>query len=162
MLNYSYYQIYMSEIPNEISLGIVVLGCDIHCPDCHSPHTWDINCQGQGYSLTYASLSKIIDIQRYMTCILFFGGEWKSNFLLDILKQLKNNYSYKLALYTGRKLLYIHKLGLLPYLDYIKVGAYDKLKGSLIYPSTNQRLYKLINGQIDKDITSLFWKTRIT
>jgi hypothetical protein len=43
----------------------------------------------------------------------------------------------------------------------VKVGHYDQRLGGLIYPSTNQRLYTLKDGQVDKDITSLFWRTNI-
>ena len=56
MLRYLNTQVYTSEIPDELSLGFSILGCNIHCPNCHSQHVWDINSIGQGKELTYEEL----------------------------------------------------------------------------------------------------------
>ena len=161
MLKYLYSQVYTKEIPNELSLGISILGCPIHCPECHSPHTWDINCKDEGIELTTIELDRLIQANKWVSCILFYGGEWSED-IQGILIHCRKSYDYKIALYSGHSLEYIEKLDLLDKLDYIKVGHYDHQLGGLIYPSTNQRLYTIQKGKIDKDITSLFWKTNIT
>lgn len=161
MLKYLYSQVYTKEIPNELSLGISVLGCPVHCPECHSPHMWDINCKDEGTRLTLDELDKLIQSQKWVSCILFFGGEW--DVCLDELLRRCKELKYKTALYSGHTLEWFEKniprYGL--YLDYLKVGEYNPIYGSLIYPSTNQKLYTIKNEKVDKDITSLFWKTGI-
>lgn len=162
MLRYSYYQTYTQEIPDEFSLGFSVLGCDIHCPDCHSSHTWDINSEGQGTPLTTDVLDTALASQHWVTCVLFFGGEWDLEYLEFLCRYLMKHYQKKLALYSGRNLNFFLNSTLLDCLTYLKIGHYDKKLGGLIYPSTNQRLYRLSNGIAVEDLTSKFWKTRIT
>ena len=159
MLKYLYSQVYTKEIPNELSLGISVLGCPVHCPECHSPHMWDVNCEGEGTYLTVKELENIIEQQKWVSCILFFGGEWDMIQLKELLKTCKN-LGYKTALYSGHELEWFktNYPNYHLYLDYFKVGGYDAQYGSLDYPSTNQRLYKF--NPIE-DITHLFWKTNI-
>lgn len=159
MLKYHYSQVYTKEIPNELSLGISVLGCPVHCPECHSPHMWDVNCEGEGTDLTVKELENIIEQQKWVSCILFFGGEWDMMHLNKLLKTCKD-LEYKTALYSGHELDWfkIKHPNFHLYLDYIKVGRYYSEYGSLDYPSTNQRLYKV---DTNEDITHLFWKTNI-
>ena len=159
MLKYLYSQVYTKEIPNELSLGISVLGCPVHCPECHSPHMWDVNCEGEGTDLTVKELKSIIEHQKLVSCILFFGGEWDMMYLKELLKTCKE-LGYKTALYSGHELDWfkIKHPNFHLYLDYIKVGRYCSKYGSLDYPSTNQRLYKT---DTNEDITHLFWKTNI-
>ena len=159
MLKYLYSQVYTKEIPNELSLGFSVLGCPVHCPECHSPHMWDVNCEGEGTDLTVKELENIIEQQKWVSCILFFGGEWDMMHLNKLLKTCKD-LEYKTALYSGHELDWfkIKHPNFHLYLDYIKVGRYYSEYGSLDYPSTNQRLYKV---DTNEDITHLFWKTNI-
>ena len=161
VLKYLYSQVYTEEIPRELSLGIAMLGCDIHCPECHSPHTWDINCKGYGIDLTTDELDKLIKKQPWVSCILFFGGEWDTPSLESLLLYVRKNYEYRLALYSGRNLDFFSQTTVPASIDYLKVGPYVKERGGLIYPSTNQRLYRLEKGKIVEDMTSLFWRTNI-
>lgn len=157
MLKYLYSQVYTKEVPKELSLGISVLGCPVHCPECHSPHMWDVNCEGEGTNLTVEALENIIEQQKWVSCVLFFGGEWNMPYLNELLRKCKE-LGYKTALYSGHTLDWfkVKHPNYYLYLDYIKVGRYDSKYGSLDYPSTNQRLYKL---DTNEDITHLFWKT---
>ena len=91
MLRYLNTQVYTSEIPDELSLGFSILGCNIHCPNCHSQHVWDINSIGQGKELTYEELDKCIEAQKLVSCILFFGGEWDLEYLKHIIKYIFDN-----------------------------------------------------------------------
>lgn len=157
MLKYLYSQVYTNEVPKELSLGISVLGCPVHCPECHSPHMWDVNCEGEGTNLTVEALENIIEQQKWVSCVLFFGGEWNMPYLKELLRKCKE-LGYKTALYSGHTLDWfkVKHPNYHLYLDYLKVGRYDSKYGSLDYPSTNQRLYKL---DTNEDITHLFWKT---
>ena len=158
MLKYLYSQVYIKEIPNELSLGISILGCPIHCPDCHSSHVWDINSKDIGTLLTIKELNKIIKSQQFISCILFFGGEWNIPYLCILLKECKR-LGYKTALYSGHTLDWFNTnfIDYKKFLNYLKVGPYNKKYGSLINPNTNQRLYNL---DTDTDITYMFWKTK--
>ena len=161
MLRYLYSQVYTAEVPRELSLGIAVLGCNVHCPDCHSQHTWDINSQGQGIDLTTDELDKLIASQPWVSCILFYGGEWDTPFLESLMKYIRKNYEYRLALYSGRNLDFFYQTSIPSLIDFLKIGPYRKDLGGLIYPSTNQRLYRLENGKVVEDMTPLFWRTNI-
>ena len=103
MLRYLDSQIYVKEIPDEISLGISISGCPIHCPECHSKHTWDGN---KGAILDIPEFNRIFyPNQRLISCIFFYGGEWDSAWLIPIIQELKlRGFSQKMGLYTGREL----------------------------------------------------------
>ena len=161
MLKYLFYQVYTKEIPDEISLGFSITGCPIHCPECHSPHTWD---KDLGDELTTDEVIKAIDKQRYITNLLFFGGEWEHEYLGIVINSVKTYFlnDLKVSLYTGHKLNEIQKYdSLYKQLAYLKVGEYNSRLGGLDYPTTNQRLYKMGNGEVIEDITYKFWKTNI-
>lgn len=158
MLNYLYSQVFTKEIPDELCLGFVVIGCNVHCPDCHSKHIWDINSEGVGKPMTTDVLDELIQKQSWVSCILFFGGEWDAPYLNFLLQYLKENYDLKTALYSGRNFEFLKNSILLQYLDYIKVGAYNPAFGPLNQPTTNQHLYVLENGIIKEDITPCFWR----
>lgn len=74
MLKYLNYQVYTNEIPDELSLGLTILGCNVHCPECHSKHVWDINSEYKGINLSWYELDDIIKSQRGITCVLFLVG----------------------------------------------------------------------------------------
>ena len=56
---------------------------------------------------------------------------------------------------------FLKKSIVLEQINYVKVGPYISELGGLDYPSTNQHLYTLKDGNIDKDITHYFWRTDI-
>lgn len=74
----------------------------------------------------------------------------------DPCERCKTPYGLKTALYSGDDNF---PLELAEVLDYIKYGHYDKNKGGLTNPATNQKFLKKEN---DKwiDITHRFWKRR--
>lgn len=156
-MKYLDFEICLTEIPDEISLGIICLGCNVHCPDCHSKHTWDINSIGKGKELKVQNIYDELDKEKHITCILFFGGEWSYSFP-RILEQIrKDKPSMKLALYSGNTLDYFkNRLDITNKLDYLKVGPYNKNFGGLRSPRTNQRLYEVDEGDIFTDITYKF------
>lgn len=156
MLKYYNKDILFTEIPNEISLTYSIIGCPLHCKECHSQFLWDN--QTIGTILTGKEILKDISINlNFPTCVLFMGGDWDKEYLFYLISHIKKSIDVKTALYTGRPIEYFNNEEL-KLLDYIKVNPYIKELGDLKNPNTNQRLYTLSSGKIDKDITSLFWK----
>ena len=156
MIKYLKYDVLISEIPDELSLGFYITGCPVHCPDCHSKELWkDI-----GNELKFKRYDAIIQSQlNCCTCILFFGGEWEENSLLNLLLFSKNRYpAIKLGLYSGQELSYFNNSLLLKYLSYLKVGPFKKEYGPLNKKTTNQRFYSLSHGKIKEDLTYTFWR----
>ena len=141
-----------SEVPDETSLVIMFSGCPNRCMGCHSSHLWD-NTRGEPFTLI--SLLKLIQrVGQYITCVTFLGGEWEPERLKELLIAVRC-YNLKTCLYTG--LDDTSTLGdLLPHLDYIKVGHFDREAGPLRSPTTNQRMYTVHNGELKADITKRF------
>lgn len=129
-------QIVMQEVPTEISLAFVVLGCPHRCRDCHSKETW----HKEGDPLTVESLTT--HLMRYkglISCVCFMGGDWLPD-QLEPLLEASRALGLKTCLYAGVDSVSNRLIHLL---DYIKLGAFDITKGGLSSPTTNQRLYKL-------------------
>lgn len=158
MLKYLYSQIVTKEVPDEISLAFSITGCPVHCRDCHSPHTWDKEI---GKELSIDELIFKLKENKYVSCILFYGGEWEFDYLVTLLS-LCRDLGYKTALYSGCTIEWFELKypDYCKYLDYIKVGRYDSVYGSLDYPSTNQRMYRIHDDYLE-DITNKFWRLNV-
>lgn len=141
-------QVYLVEIPDHIALGLTILGCPIHCPDCHSKWTWDKSLKGQT-EITIDNIKKILS--PHVSCLLFLGGEWESDFYKSLLALKELN--LPLALYTGRHLVDCIHEPWFNLLSFIKVGPYVKELGGLKSRTTNQRMYKLCDGVVWEEIT---------
>lgn len=137
MLKYLYNQVIFSEIPNEITLGISISGCQIHCKGCHSPELW----QDKGTPLTSQELDNLLDANRGVSCLLLLGGEHDISSLTQLFQHARQK--VKTAWYSGLDHLPENHQSILLYLDYIKLGHYDLKLGGLSHPTTNQRLYKV-------------------
>lgn len=139
-----------SEFPDEITLCINITNCPFHCSGCHSPELWE----DVGTKLTVAELDKLIKSNRGVTCIGFMGGSQK--YINALAKRIRTKYSeLKIGWYWGGEI--IPKEINNKYFDYIKLGPYIKELGGLDNPNTNQRFYKIENGQLI-DWTYKFWK----
>lgn len=151
MLKYLYVKELFSEIPDEITLGISLTGCTIHCPGCHSQELW----KDEGTPLTIEKIDNLLDEHNGVSCLLLLGGEHDIDSLTELFMHCFDR--VKTAWYCGLDKIPRDKQGILQYLDYVKVGHYDRKLGGLDSPSTNQRLYLLDhqgNGNIRKiDIT---------
>lgn len=154
-LKYLYSDIFLKEIPDEISLGFAITGCTIKCPKCHSKHTWD---KYKGKTLDKYTVLNRIKSQKGVSCILFFGGEDRKD-LINIIQEIKDNYDLKIAMYSGRELNFFLDRDLINLfkLDYLKVGPYIEELGALNTPITNQILYKIVKGKLE-NITHKFWR----
>ena len=156
MLKYLYCKEVFSEIPGEISLGISISGCTIHCKGCHSRELWE----DKGEPLDVETLCGLLNQHNGITCLCLFGGEADIDALTELFMYAHKR--VKTAWYCGLDMIPQDKLGVIQYLDFLKIGHYDMELGGLDSPSTNQRLYK-IEHQGDHnwghtDITHLFWK----
>jgi anaerobic ribonucleoside-triphosphate reductase activating protein len=134
-MNFSYPQIALSEVPDEISLTLSISGCPFRCKGCHSKETWDKNW---GELLTIDKLNELINKNKHITCVLFYGGEWRKEELKNFIKFVKNK-GLKTALYSGMNSM-IEDLEDL--LDYYKIGEYIEELGGLQSEKTNQQIYK--------------------
>ena len=151
MLKYLYAKEIFREVPGEITLGISISGCMIHCKGCHSRELWE----DKGRPLTVEELSDLLRNHKGVTCLLLLGGEHDIDSLTELLMWAHRR--IKTAWYCGLDMVPRDKTGILQYLDYLKTGHYDEELGGLDSPSTNQRLY-LIEHQADGN----YQKTDIT
>jgi len=143
-MNYSEYNIVFQEIPTEISLVFTITGCQLKCPGCHSSYLWDKN---KGKLLTKELFLELLNRYKgYVTCVLFMGGEWHKEQLINFLIEAKEC-GFKTALYTGLDKEEIHE-DLLMQLDYVKTGKWIKELGGLDSTNTNQRLIDLSKNKI--------------
>ena len=158
MLKYLYYKEIFAEVPGEITLGVSISGCTIHCQGCHSRELWE----DKGTPLTIEELQRLLDKHKGITCLLLLGGERDIDALTELFQ-----YAYKrikTAWYCGLDLIPKGKYGILQYLDFCKVGHYDQELGGLDSPSTNQRFYKIEHqgdgSYYQHDLTYLFNKQK--
>ena len=157
MLKYLYTKEVFKEIPNEISLGISISGCQLRCKGCHSRELWE----DKGTPLDKNELIKLLQKHKGITCLLLLGGEHDIDALTELFmfahKQIKT------AWYCGLDRIPKNKIGILRFLDFYKVGHYDQELGGLDSPTTNQKLYFLEHvgeGYWETDITHLLQKQK--
>ena len=148
-MKYDNVKVTFQEVPNEISLTITISGCKNNCDGCHSPHLRE----DIGDELNLIVFDHLINKHKYITCVVFLGGDHKSAELIKLLLYARAK-GLKTALYSGNNYDQIHT-ALLKNLDYVKVGRYEKEKGPLSSPTTNQIMLDLKTGE---DITFMFWK----
>lgn len=141
----------MEEVPDEITLAFNISGCPHHCDGCHSQNLW----QYKGDILSEDIDSIIQQYKDYITCVCFMGGDQNMDELYLLCRNIKNIYNKKVCIYSGEDTLDKFKgLILCEYLDYIKIGRYNKNLGGLNCKTTNQKMYEIRNNGL-WDIT---WK----
>lgn len=157
-LRYANYSIVCQEVPNEISLAINITECPHHCDGCHSDYlSKDIgNYVDDDF---HEILSKY---KGMITCVCFMGGDQHIDNLNDWLCTIKYQYGLKTCVYSGSDDISIF-CDSLRFLDYIKIGHYDKEFGGLDSETTNQKFYKIShnmsNGEYNLEESNyLFWK----
>lgn len=156
MIKYTEYEVTFEEIPSEVTLCVNISNCHCRCPGCHSPHLWE----DIGEPLNLQALNKMISsCKDFVTCIVLMGGDASPeeiNQLALIIKELFRG--LKVGWYSGRTIL-SDKIDISRF-DYIKLGPYIEELGPLNKPTTNQRLYKVVDKKL-VDITSQFWTTAV-
>ncbi len=152
MLKYVSYDIVFQEIPDEVTLAINLSRCPNRCPGCHSPHLRD----DIGDELSATRLAVLIDEYRTaVTCVCFMGGDGAPDEVAQLARIVKQTYGLKSGWYSGCNRLPANFDS--SAFDYVKIGGYDAHCGDLKSPTTNQRLFRLVDGHL-LDITSRFWK----
>ena len=150
MLKYLYCKEVFREIPSEITLGVSISGCRIHCYGCHSRELWE----DKGEPLDIETLCGLLNQHKGITCILLMGGEHNIDALTELFMYAHKR--VKTAWYSGLDRLPKEHQDILQYLDYYKEGHYDAELGGLDSPTTNQRLYHITHpGEKLWDITNL-------
>ncbi|MFI3281963.1 MAG: anaerobic ribonucleoside-triphosphate reductase activating protein [Rikenellaceae bacterium] len=151
-LKFASYDIVFQEVPDEVSLALNISGCPNRCPGCHSAHLLD----DVGNDLTEENLEHLIEQYRSsITCVCFMGGDGDVEQVERLGEFVHKQFALKSAWYSGRESMPRD----LSTLDYVKLGDYREKCGGLNSPTTNQRMYKITDGEIE-DITSRFWKNR--
>lgn len=156
MLKYLFAKEIFSEVPGEITLGISVSGCQIQCRGCHSRELWE----DKGTPLTLEELKRLLQEHQGITCLCLLGGEHDMDSLIELFQYACKR--VKTAWYCGLDMIPKDKVGIMQYLDFVKLGHYDQELGGLTSPTTNQRFYK-VEHQADgsysfNDITFKFQK----
>ena len=152
MLKYVDTKVVFAEIPDEITLAINISGCPCNCKGCHSSYL----AEDVGEPLDLQHLTNLIDSNKGITCVGLMGGDANPSEVDDIAQDIKEYYpELKVGWYSGRQEL--SKDIELSNFDYIKLGPYIEEFGPLNSKTTNQRFYKVSDGEL-VDITSKFWK----
>ena len=152
MLKYVDTKVVFAEIPDEITLAINISGCPCNCKGCHSSYL----AKDIGEPLDLQHLTNLIDSNKGISCVCIMGGDANPSEVDDIAQDIKEYYpELKVGWYSGRQEL--SKDIELGNFDYIKLGPYIEEFGPLNSRTTNQRFYKVSDGEL-VDITSRFWK----
>ncbi len=150
MLFYNY-DINLTDVPDEICLSFAIAGCQLNCKDCF----WQELDTKLIKPLTFSTYKITLNqYQSYISCVLFYGGEWCKSELIEMLIHAKQ-LNLKTCLYTGQTFI---DNDLKEHLDYLKLGPYSKKHGNLSQPTTNQ---KFLDVKHNQDITSKFWHSTI-
>ncbi|MDG1378634.1 MAG: anaerobic ribonucleoside-triphosphate reductase activating protein [Flavobacteriaceae bacterium] len=146
---YNNSQIVLQEVPGEISLCFSISGCSLQCKDCHSPFLWK---EKSGMLLSQSIFTTLLQRYKdYASCVLFMGGEWHEQKLINFLKIAKI-YNYKTCLYTGERAI---SENLLNELTWLKTGPWIPELGGLNSLQTNQNF---IEVKSHKNLNYLFTK----
>ncbi|MDG6267027.1 anaerobic ribonucleoside-triphosphate reductase activating protein [Glaesserella parasuis] len=137
-------QIVWQEVPNETSLAFLISGCPLGCKGCHSIESWKLG-SGQILSEIYLQ-QRLAQYQGLISCVLFMGGEWLPELLLQRL-QLVRQSGLKTCLYTGLELEQLPQ-EILAMLDYVKTGRWIAELGGLNCITTNQRFINLQTAEV--------------
>lgn len=152
MLKYVDTKVVFAEIPDEITLAINISGCPCNCKGCHSSYL----AKDIGEPLDLQHLTNLIDSNKGISCVCIMGGDANPSEVDDIAQDIKEYYpELKVGWYSGRQEL--SKDIELGNFDFIKLGPYIEEFGPLNSKTTNQRFYKVSDGEL-VDITSKFWK----
>lgn len=120
-------------------------GCNLKCPGCQNPSTWDIE---KGTLISSADLASILRKKCINKKLTISGGEplLQADALIDLLEELKD---FDLCLYTGHELSEVPQ-SILKYLKYIKVGRFEKALKTTTKPyvgSKNQQFLEVDHGK---------------
>ena len=158
MLRFHNYSIVFQEVPDELTLAINLTNCPHRCKGCHSPHLQE----NAGEFLTEEVLEALLaKYDKTISCICFMGGDGEAQEVEKSALFIRNktNDRIKTAWYSGKD-IFPNTCSVLSF-DYIKLGAYVEKLGGLDSPTSNQRFYRIENGEMI-DMTYRFCKTNLS
>ncbi len=113
-----------------------------------------------GEILDKDTLTDLLDrYKRSITCVCFMGGDANPeavDHLSLFIKESTGN-QLKTAWYSGKTFVFNDRC--LEHFNYIKLGPYIEELGGLDSPFTNQRFYKIENGEMVDQTKLLFQKS---
>jgi anaerobic ribonucleoside-triphosphate reductase activating protein len=127
---------------------IFLQGCDKRCEGCHNPSTWDLH---KGNLIELNDLINELNSKCMNKKVTISGGEPLLQYS-EVLHLVKSLNKFDIALYTGLDFNDV-PAEILNYLNYIKVGPYQKDKRTTIIPyigSKNQNFLTL-NKKVKKN-----------
>ncbi|MEA4918272.1 anaerobic ribonucleoside-triphosphate reductase activating protein [Proteiniphilum sp.] len=148
MLKFVDYDIVFQEIPDEVTLAINLSNCPYSCKGCHSPHLQ----QDIGTALNESALAGLLQSYgKAITCLCFMGGDADTGQLYQLAYFVRESCGGKIktAWYSGNDRIPDNCKA---YFDFVKTGPYVEMLGGLNKSTSNQRLYRIENGDIT-DIT---------
>ena len=104
-------------------------GCDLHCPGCQNPSTWDIT---KGTEVEVAKLAALLKKESINRKITISGGEplMQKEALVELCEMLSD---FDIAVYTGHPMEDVPK-ELLEKIKYIKTGPFIKELKTTVKP----------------------------
>lgn len=143
------YTVSFQEVPDEVSLCVLIGDCKYKCKGCHSPEMQ----KPEGVNLLCILPKTIEHYRDAITCVCFMGDGQDITTLLAAMDKCIS-YGLKVALYTGD----LHPSSAVKdRCTYIKTGTYEENLGGLDSRTTNQRMWKKV-ANTWVDITYRFWK----
>ena len=120
---------------------VFLQGCDLHCPGCQNPSTWDIN---SGTPMTTEELASVLKANVSNRKITISGGEplVQADAVVELLDLLEG---YDVALYTGHTIEEVPQ-AILDRVTYLKTGNFQQDKKTTTTPfvgSTNQEFRRI-------------------
>lgn len=148
MIRYFDADVVFEEIPDCVSLAVTIGDCPFNCVGCHSDYLRGDN----GNLLLEETIDNLLYENHGVNCFLFLGDGKDMATLCALAKYIKEKYTHiKTAVYSGYdEIPEEYKT----WFDYIKTGKYVERFGPLTSKTTNQKLYKRVDG-IFIDITYL-------
>jgi len=154
MLKYVNSGIVFQEVPDEVTLAINISNCPCRCPGCHSHYLWE----DIGLPLDADAIDAFVaQYGADITCIAFMGGDADPKGVNQLAQYIREEHpQFHVAWYSGR--IRIPAAVNVSDFDYIKIGPYIRHLGPLKEYTTNQRMYKVLDGGALDDITYRFWR----
>jgi anaerobic ribonucleoside-triphosphate reductase activating protein len=152
MLRFQSYDIVFQEVPNEVTLAINLANCPNGCKGCHSPHLQ----LDSGNLLDDSAIDTLLaEYGGAVTCICFMGGDADPHEVDRLARYVRvmSSGRLKTAWYSGKSRF--PEICSLSSFNYLKLGPYVEQLGGLQSPTTNQRFYRVDNGQMT-DCTKIF------